>query len=493
MATDLSQQGWRIDKDEAMASFAIMRFNLVQLFLPNEQSDKLRKVIVNLEAPAFDSGCLLSQDPAISYIWSEKNLNDDQRRAILKILTTKDYALILGMPGTGKTSTMVHAVKALLLRGASILLTSYTNSAVDNLLIKLKAQGVDFIRIGRCEAVHEEVRGNCISAMDINSIEQIKLRLDQTRVVAVTCLGIASPLLTKKRFDFCIMDEAGQTTLPVSLGPLMFASKFVLVGDHYQLPPLVQSAEARENGMAISLFCRLSEAHPQAISALQSQYRMCAAIMELSNALIYGNRLQCGSAEIANAQLIYPCPSSTPEWLNEALNSERPVIFINTDFLEAHESNDSKAVNNPVEACIVSEVTNGLLERGIEGESIGVITPYNSQANLIRQAVSTSVEIHTIDKYQGRDKDCILVSFVRSSENPRTCCSSLLGDWHRINVAITRAKKKLIMVGSCRTLSRVPLLRLLIEKVEEQGGIMSISKRDIKLKPELKRCSSQLR
>ncbi|XP_027113474.2 DNA replication ATP-dependent helicase/nuclease JHS1-like [Coffea arabica] len=493
VATDLSQQAWRIDKDEAMASFAIMRFNLVQLFLPNEQSDRVRKVIVNLEAPAFDSGCLLSQDPAISYIWSEKNLNDDQRRAILKILTTKDYALILGMPGTGKTSTMVHAVKALLLRGASILLTSYTNSAVDNLLIMLKAQGVDFIRIGRCEAVHEEVRGNCISAMDINSIEQIKLRLDQTRVVAVTCLGIASPLLTKKRFDYCIMDEAGQTTLPVSLGPLMFASKFVLVGDHYQLPPLVQSAEARENGMAISLFCRLSEAHPQAISALQSQYRMCAAIMELSNALIYGNRLQCGSAEIANAQLIYPCPSSTPEWLNEALNPERPVIFINTDFLEAHESNESKAVNNPVEACIVSEVINGFLERGIEGESIGVITPYNSQANLIRQAVSTSVEIHTIDKYQGRDKDCILVSFVRSSENPRTCCSSLLGDWHRINVAITRAKKKLIMVGCCRTLSRVPLLRLLIEKVEEQGGIMSISKRDIKLKPELKRCSSQLR
>ncbi|KAL6964900.1 DNA replication ATP-dependent helicase/nuclease jhs1 [Sarracenia purpurea var. burkii] len=117
MARDLHQQVWRIDKDEFMASFAVMRFNLIQLFLQNEHSFNLRRMIVDLEAPRFDSGCIFSQDPAISYIWSEKNLNNDQRRAIIKILTAKDYALILGMPGTGKTSTLVHAVKALLMRG----------------------------------------------------------------------------------------------------------------------------------------------------------------------------------------------------------------------------------------------------------------------------------------------------------------------------------------------------------------------------------------
>ncbi|CAK9170418.1 unnamed protein product [Ilex paraguariensis] len=323
VAQDLCRQVWRIDKDEIMTSFAIMRFNLVQLFLQNDQSSHLRKLIVDLEAPRFDSGCIFSQDPALSYIWSEKNLNDDQRRAIIKILTAKDYALILGMPGTGKTSTLVHAVKALLIRGASILLTSYTNSAVDNLLIKLKAKGIDFIRIGRYEAVHKEVQGHCLSAMDMHGIEEIKLRLDQIKVVAVTCLGITSPLLANKRFDVCIMDEAGQTTLPVSLGPLMFASKFVLVGDHYQLPPLVQSTEARENGMGVSLFCRLSEAHPQAIAALQSQYRMCAAIMELSNALIYGNRLRCGSSEIEDAKLKYTSSASLSSWLKEVQKMNR--------------------------------------------------------------------------------------------------------------------------------------------------------------------------
>ncbi|XP_028795625.1 DNA replication ATP-dependent helicase/nuclease DNA2, partial [Neltuma alba] len=487
---DLYKQVWRIDKDETVTSFAVMRFNLVQLFLQNDQSAHLRKMIVDLEAPKFDSGSMVSQDPAISYVWSEKSLNDDQRRSILKILTAKDYALILGMPGTGKTSTMVHAVKALLIRGTSILLTAYTNSAVDNLLIKLKAQGIDFVRIGRHEAVHEEVREHCLSATNVQNVDEIKVRLEQVKVVAVTCLGITSPLLANRTFDVCIMDEAGQTTLPVSLGPLMFSSMFVLVGDHYQLPPLVQSAEARENGMGVSLFCRLSEAHPQAISALQSQYRMCQGIMDLSNALIYGDRLSCGSTEIANAKLEFSTLKWGLPWLKNVLNPDRPVIFIDTDKLPALEAREQKTINNPVEAHIIVEIAKALIKNGIGEEQVGIITPYNSQANLIRQAACvTSLEIHTIDKYQGRDKDCILVSFVRSSENPSSCASSLLGDWHRINVALTRGKKKLIMAGSCRTLSKVPLLKLLIKKVEQQSGIISLSKKDIYQKGELKRCS----
>ncbi|KAG4151556.1 hypothetical protein ERO13_D04G072675v2 [Gossypium hirsutum] len=495
MREKLLQEVWRIDKDEIMTSFSVMRFNLIQMFLDNEQSSHLRKMIVDLAAPRFDSGCIFSQDPAISYIWSEKSLNDDQRRAILKILTAKDYALILGMPGTGKTSTMVHAVKALLMRGASILLTSYTNSAVDNLLIKLKSQGIDFVRIGRHESVHEEIKGHCFAGMNINSVEEIKLKFDQVKVVAVTCLGITSPLLSGKKFDVCIIDEAGQTTLPVSLGPLMFSSTFVLVGDHYQLPPLIQSTEAREKGMGISLFCRLSEAHSHAIAPLQSQYRMCQSIMELSNALIYGDRLHCGSPEIANAKLKFTKPIACSSWLKIVLNPSKPVIFVNTDMLPALEARDQKTVNNPMEAYIIAEITDGLVNNGIEGKDIGIITPYNSQASFIRHACKASVETHTIDRYQGRDKDCILVSFVRSNENPRSCSASLLADWHRINVALTRPKKKLIMVGSWGTLSKVPMLKLLIDKIDEQSGILSLSNDDFNHQTwALQRCSwSQIR
>ncbi|XP_039122512.1 DNA replication ATP-dependent helicase/nuclease JHS1 isoform X1 [Dioscorea cayenensis subsp. rotundata] len=488
---DLVQEMWCIDKDEVSSSYAIMRFNIVQLFDKSFRSSHLRKMVVDLEVPRFDSGGIISQDPALSYLRSENNLNKDQRGAIQKILSAKDYALVLGMPGTGKTSTMVHAVKALLLRGGSILLTSYTNTAIDNLLLKLKAEDIDFVRIGRHEAIHDDIRGHCFSASETCTVEDIRERMEQVRIVGVTCLGINHPLLANKTFDICIMDEAGQITLPVSLGPLMLASTFVLVGDHYQLPPLVQSTEARENGMGVSLFCRLSEAHPQAISELQCQYRMSAGIMELSNALIYGERLRCGSAEIANSRLQLSGDKPTTLWLKEVLDPSRSVVFINTDLLPAPEVKDYKPGSNPMEAYVVSEVTRELVKRDICLNEIGIITPYNSQANLIRSVIDASglVEVHTIDKYQGRDKDCILVSFVRSSRNSRACASSLLGDWHRINVALTRAKKKLIMVGSSETLSKIPLLKLLIEKVNEQGGIIHIPSKDFQHVEWLKKCS----
>uniref|UniRef100_J3M0U5 DNA replication ATP-dependent helicase/nuclease n=1 Tax=Oryza brachyantha TaxID=4533 RepID=J3M0U5_ORYBR len=483
---DLQCELWRIDKDESISSFATMRLNLIQLFAQNPQNSHLRKLIVDLEAPRFDSGGLLSQDPALSYIRSLPNLNNDQQRSLHKILAAKDYALILGMPGTGKTYTMVHAVKSLLMRGESILLTSYTNSAIDNLLMKLKTEGVDFLRIGRHEAVHPDIKGHCLSTTDAQSVDAIKARMEQVQVVGVTCLGIYHPLLAHKKFDTCIMDEAGQITLPVSLGPLMLATKFVLVGDHYQLPPLVQSSEARENGMGVSLFWRLSEAHPQAISALRCQYRMSSGIMELSNSLIYGDRLSCGSLEIANSKLKLSGREPVHLKLKEILNPDRAVVFANTDEVPALEAKEHRTVNNPTEAFIVSWITNELLKRGVAQDGIGIITPYNAQANIIQQHVDALVEVHTIDKYQGRDKECIIVSFVRSSGNSRASGSSLLGDWHRINVVLTRAKKKLIMVGSAATLSTIPLLRLTVEMVAARGGQLDLTNKDVQSIRELK-------
>lgn len=492
---ELIRQVWRIDKDETASSFAIMRFNLLQLFVKNNRDDHRRQLIVDLQPPRFDSGAILTQDPAVSYVRSSTDLNDDQRRAILKILSAKDYALILGMPGTGKTSTMVHAVKALLARGASILLSSYTNSAVDNLLLKLKAQGIDFIRLGRTAAIHPDIQEYTISGMGINSVKELESRIDQACVVGVTCLGITHPLLVKKRFDVCIVDEAGQITFPVCLGPIMYARTFVLVGDHYQLPPLVRSAEARENGMSISLFRRLSEAHPQAVSALQCQYRMCAGVMKLSNALIYGNRLRCGSSAVADAELdVTGVSKVNPPWLREVLDPKKSVLFINTDVLPAQETKVHNAINNPIEASILLKIIRELLNGGVNVNDIGVISPYNSQVDLIRrfttEACLPSLEVHTIDKYQGRDKDCILVSFVRSNNQSKSSGSSLLADWHRINVAITRAKKKLIMVGSQKTLSMTPLLRLLIEQVEEDDGILHLPKEALS-SSWLKKCANK--
>ena len=128
-------------------------------------------------------------------------------------------------------------------------------------------------------------------------------------VVATTCLTINHPLFSRRVFDYCIVDEASQITLPVCLGPIRMSQKFVLVGDHYQLPPLVQNKEALEGGLDISLFKLLCEAHPQAVVSLEHQYRMCAEVMLLSNTLIYSGRLKCGTSSVASRRLTLPNPS----------------------------------------------------------------------------------------------------------------------------------------------------------------------------------------
>jgi DNA replication ATP-dependent helicase Dna2 len=183
----------------------------------------------------------------------------------LQVITSKDYSLLLGMPGTGKTSTVSFIVRLLLARGATVLVTSYTHSAVDTLLLKLLSEGVPCLRIGASHAVHPGVRHCCVDAaaaaaaaaaapastatavagaaapQGVSTTAQYAALVESARVVGVTCLGVGHPLFMRKRFDYSVVDEAGQITQAATLGPLRCADAFVLVGDHYQLPPLVAS------------------------------------------------------------------------------------------------------------------------------------------------------------------------------------------------------------------------------------------------------------
>ncbi|XP_024544852.1 DNA replication ATP-dependent helicase/nuclease DNA2 isoform X1 [Selaginella moellendorffii] len=475
-ANRIFHEVWRLDRDDSSSSFAVMRYNVLQLFV-RDGARRSRELIVDLEAPVFDNFLRVSQDPASTYVNTLTNLNKDQRSAIGKIISARDYCLILGMPGTGKTSTIVYAVRALLLRGLSILLASYTNSAIDNILLKLKSQGVDFVRVGRPETIHPELVQHAIGT-NVTSVDELSLKISQARVVGTTCLGITHALFSRRKFDVCIVDEAGQITLPVCLGPLRYARAFVLVGDHYQLPPLVQSAEAREKGMAISLFRKLSEAHPFAVAALEFQYRMCSAIMNLSNVLIYGNRLRCGSTEVANARLYVDISKGLPPWTQQVLDCALSVLFLDVDNISSQDRHHGHAKHNSVECSVLIDILHNLKKGGVDTRSVGVISPYKGQVDYIRQRISDNgagladVEVHTIDKYQGKDKDCILVSFALSEDH--RVLGSLLTDWHRINVAITRAKKKLIMIGSMKALSSIPLLELLIQQVQDQGGLVRL-------------------
>ncbi|KAJ3036787.1 Tripartite DNA replication factor [Rhizophlyctis rosea] len=480
---------YRIDKDELTTGMALVRGNLVSLFTA-EGDEKRRRLVVDLEAPVF------GREGGLSGMENQGALNHDQKKAVEKVLAAKDYALILGMPGTGKTTTISYIIQSLVRNGKSVLLTSYTHSAVDNVLLKLKQDGVDFVRLGSPQKVRPAIVEYTPNHKgEITTVQGFVEFYASKQIVATTCLGINHMLFTKRKFDYCIVDEASQLTLPVCLGPLRFADIFVLVGDHYQLPPLVKNAEAKDNGLALSLFKRLSEAHPQAVVTLEHQYRMNSDIMQLSNGLIYNHRLRCGTEAVARSRLSVPKFQEGLRWLHEGGRSQsvvgdtcraggcwvrevidprRSVVFVDTDGIPALESRPGDLVQNDIEAELVHQVVSTLITCDVVESSIGIISPYRSQLKLISNKLKpyAGLEINTVDRYQGRDKDCVIVSLVRSNRNQNM--GDLLRDWRRINVAFTRARTKLVIFGSRTTLEGTTLFKEFLKIVDGNSWNLSL-------------------
>lgn len=493
---------YRIDKDEFSNGMATVRNNLISLMDNNVfGSQALRKLIVENFAPTFR--------PRPSYYSlgksaSHTSLNDDQRNAVEKVLSAKDYALVLGMPGTGKTTTIAHLIRALTAQKKSVLLTSYTHTAVDNILLKIRHDEIGVFRLGALAKIHPDVQDFAdLAGTPMKSIEEIKAAYSRS-VVATTCLGINHPIFKQKIFDYCIVDEASQITLPVCLGPIRMARTFILVGDHNQLPPLVQNAEAREGGLDVSLFKMLSGNHPESVVNLETQYRMCEDVMTLSNTLIYNGRLKCGNPAVAQASIRVPwlealkqhhhTPSSllpaslNPKtvclnptralcWIRDLLDPSTKACFVNTDPLLplSRESETGSRIVNPCEATICTQLVQSLLTTGVPAKDIGVITLYRSQLALIKQNLRhhcPAVEMYTADKFQGRDKEVIILSLVRSNESLNV--GDLLKDWRRVNVALTRARTKLLILGSKSTLKGNELLTRFVELMDEKGWIYDL-------------------
>ncbi|KAE9052415.1 hypothetical protein PR001_g524 [Phytophthora rubi] len=385
----------------------------------------------------------------------------------------------------GKTATIAFTVRVLLFLGFSVLVTSYTHSAVDNLLLKLLAHQVPMLRIGNTAQVHPLITDFTLDRLaereGISSVQAMEATMVNAQLVGCTCLSVNSHVLfAKRRFDFCIVDEATQITQPIVLSALRSADTFVLVGDHYQLPPLVANAQARKEGMDVSLFRRLAEAHPEATQQLSYQYRMNRDIMLLANRLVYGDKLKCGSFKVASNHLKLKWQRQNTigqklSWPIQVLTNNHGVMFLDTDTMGGSTaessgttqmgSNGRRIMENVVEAQVVAGLVELLVLGSMPAEEIAVISPFRSQVALIQQHLTAvaallraggsewvhSVEVSTIDKYQGKDKGVILVSFVRCNEEKHV--GELLTDWRRINVALTRAKQKLLLVGSQSTLS----------------------------------------
>ncbi|KAG3072984.1 DNA replication ATP-dependent helicase/nuclease [Phytophthora idaei] len=531
---------WRLDKDAIMSGLRRAKENLVQLFIgpPPEvvsagtalmnrpelqvrmasmvSSDsagdhkvsgagdtRRRNLIVHLSRPHFKP-CRVTQlitqrcrdcakddhDGSVAahgqfLLDAFFGLNIDQQRAAQRVLSSLDYALVLGMPGTGKTATIAFTVRVLLFLGFSVLVTSYTHSAVDNLLLKLLAYKTPMLRIGNTAQVHPLIADFTLDRQaereGISSVRAMEAKMVNAQLVGCTCLSVNSHVLfAKRRFDFCIVDEATQITQPIILSALRCADTFVLVGDHYQLPPLVANAQARKEGMDVSLFRRLAEAHPEATQQLSYQYRMNRDIMLVANRLVYGDKLKCGSFKVASNHL-------KPRWQRQdtvghkllwpirVLTNNQGVMFLDTDAMgEATAESSSTAqlgtsgrrrMENVVEAQVIAGLVELLVLGSVPPDEIAVISPFRSQVALIHHHLTAvaafrraggsdwvhSIEVSTIDKYQGKDKGVILISFVRCNEEKHV--GELLTDWRRINVALTRAKQKLLLVGSEATLS----------------------------------------
>ncbi|GFF27387.1 DNA replication ATP-dependent helicase/nuclease dna2 [Aspergillus udagawae] len=493
---------YRLDKDEFSNGMAIVRNNLISMMEKDLfQANRLRKLIVEGETPIFNpspSAFPLSDS-------AKASLNVDQKRAIDKVMSARDYALVLGMPGTGKTTTIAHIIRALVAQGKSVLLTSYTHTAVDNILLKIRDDNFRILRIGATAKVHPEVQQFVdLAAVPKTTVEELKASYEESQVVATTCLGVNHNIFNRRIFDYCIVDEASQITLPVCLGPIRMARTFILVGDHYQLPPLVQNKEAQEGGLDVSLFKLLSDAHPESVVNLEHQYRMCEDIMALSNNLIYAGRLKCGTPAVASRSLDLPniaglklhhinqLPQSPSQrqfclgtnqgrcWLRDVLDPSAKNRFINTDTLAipARDVANGARIVNPTESSICAQLVESLVSCGIPARNIGVITFYRSQLSLLKQNLRRflpELEMHTADKFQGRDKEVVILSCVRSNADNNV--GDLLRDWRRINVAFTRARTKLLVVGSKNTLrDGNDLLRKYISMVEEQGWMYDLPK-----------------
>ncbi|XP_041839063.1 DNA replication ATP-dependent helicase/nuclease DNA2 isoform X2 [Melanotaenia boesemani] len=429
---------FRLDGDEGVVGFSTHLTNLSRLMENCPDSASLRELIIDLRSPEFISNLssVLPREAKDTVANILKGLNKPQKQAMKKVLLSKDYTLIVGMPGTGKTTTICTLVRILHACGFSVLLTSYTHSAVDNILLKLKRFRVGFLRLGQGQKVHPDIlpyTEERVRKKEVHTLSELEMLYNKELVVATTCMGIKHPIFTRRRFDFCIVDEASQISQPICLGPLFYAKRFVLVGDHQQLPPIVQNQEARSFGMDESLFKRLA-LHSEAVVQLNVQYRMNRQIMSLSNSLMYDGRLECGSERTATALLTLPLllsvqselnfhsqahPQYDLSWLQATLLPSNPVCFLDCSVVPALESVEQGGVSNYAEAALVHKLLSLFIKAGCKSSDVGVIAPYRQQLKtisaLLQSPAFTGVEVNTVDRYQGRDKSLIVLSFVRST------------------------------------------------------------------------------
>ncbi|WP_436902278.1 AAA domain-containing protein [Halovenus halobia] len=387
------------------------------------------------QPPAWKDPLFERRDP--EFRPSEETIIDNnpaQDEAVRQALGAEDFSLIHGPPGTGKTYTLATLVEELLDRGERVLVSAFTNRAVDNALEALEQQGItDIVRVGTESGVREDMQQYRLDQS--GDPAACAARLEDADVVAATTATCGSRALRTQSFDVAVVDEAGQLTEPASLAAVALSERFVLVGDHHQLPPVVQS----DADLDRSLFQRLAETYPEAGTMLDQQYRMSQRIQAFPSREFYDGKLRPATGEVA-AQRIDDLPDVSLSALPEHLRDS--VTFIDPD-------GGQQGNTNPEEAKTVVETVGSFRQAGVPADDIGVIAPFRAQVAEIGQRLPPGVTVDTVDRFQGSSKQVIIVSFVATG----SLDGPIFEDYRRINVALTRAKKSLVLIGDAGALS----------------------------------------
>ena len=447
-------------------------------------------------------------------------LNESQRFAARQILAANELAIVHGPPGTGKTTTIVQAIKGLIKQnGKQILVVAPSNTAVDLLSEKLAAEGLNVLRIGNPARVSEKLTSLTLDSKmtahsymkdvkqlkkqsagyknmahqykrsfgkaerdqrkalfdeahrimkDVAKIEQFIIDdlVAKAQVVTATLVGSNHYTIRDVKFNTVVIDEAGQALEPACWIPILKAEKVIMAGDHLQLPPTIKSVKAAQNGLNTTLLEKCAALHPQAVTLLEEQYRMNEAIMGFSSKEFYGNRLKANGA-VANRLLFA---------------ADIPMSFVDTAGCGFDEKPDGTSSTNPEEAVFLfkhlTQLAESLKTSAENFPSVAIISPYKGQIRILKELFEESelkehsdkISVNTIDSFQGQERDVVYISMTRSNSEGEI---GFLSDIRRMNVAMTRARKKLVIIGDSSTITRLLFYADMVGYAEQVGGYQS--------------------
>jgi superfamily I DNA and/or RNA helicase len=475
---------------------------------------RLVQILTGKRNPAF------LPEPAMLPV---KGLNTSQQQAVEKIISAQDLAIVHGPPGTGKTTTLVQAISLMARQNKEqVLVVAPSNAAVDLLSEKLSLEGLNVLRIGNPARVSDRLMDLTLdSQMAVHPYmkeskklkkqaaefknmghkykrnfgkaerDQRKALFDEAhkimkelakteefiiadlvakaQIITATLAGSNHYTIRNLKFTTVVIDEAGQALEPACWIPILKAKKVILAGDHCQLSPTIKSDVAARKGLSTTLIEKCIALYPDAVTLLDVQYRMNEAIMGYSSGVFYDNALKAHQS-VADHLLF---------------SDDLPLVFIDTAGCGFDEKPAGTSVANLEEAAFLFRYLESLV-KNLEGHyaltdfpTIAVISPYSEQIRLLKEQLINSVSlqvyndyisVNTIDSFQGQERDMVLISLTRSNIEG---VIGFLADIRRMNVAMTRARKKLVIIGDSSTLSRLPFYAELISYADGLGGYQS--------------------